>query len=46
MRANIPSLAGTRRREINRVAILFSAAAFFFIAVFIAYPIAHLMYLS
>ena len=46
MRANPPSLANTRRREINRVAILFLTPAFFFIAVFIAYPIADSMYLS
>ncbi len=46
MRGKITSLASTRRREINRVAILFLLPAFFFIAVFIAYPIADSMYLS
>lgn len=46
MRAKAPSLAATRRREINRVAFLFLLPAFFFIVVFIAYPIADSMYLS
>jgi ABC-type sugar transport system permease subunit len=46
MREKLPSLASTRRREVNRVALLFMLPAFFFIAVFIAYPIADSMYLS
>lgn len=46
MREKAASLAATRRREVNRVAILFMLPAFFFIAVFIAYPIAESMYLS
>lgn len=46
MRGKLPSLAAARSREVNRVAILFMLPAFFFIAVFIAYPIADSMYLS
>lgn len=46
MRGKVASLVATRRHEINRVAILFMLPAFFFIVVFIAYPIAQSMYLS
>lgn len=46
MREKALTLATARRREINRVAILFMLPAFFFIAVFIAYPIIDSMRLS
>ncbi len=46
MREKASTLATARRREINRVAILFMLPAFFFIAVFIAYPIIDSMRLS
>ena len=46
MRDKASTLATTRRREINRVAILFMLPAFFFIAMFIAYPIIDSMRLS
>lgn len=40
------TLAGTRRREIARATFLFMIPAFFFIIVFIVYPICHSLWLS